>query len=194
MDDTLDLGGWFILRMASLDTLAVFDDLHSAGYPVWTPIERRIGRMPRTRKEYDKRFALMPSYVFARIDALDDLLKFALLPERNCPRFTVFRAQGAIPLIADSELNGLRYQEDTRRARFEKAQASKQKAPKFDEGLEVHLTESGFEGLKGTVIESKGRFTLVDIPGFAQPIKISSLLLQKDVLAGEVNEIGAKAA
>lgn len=189
--ETLDLGGWFILRMASSDTLPLVNALRKRGHDVWTPVERRIGRMPRTRKEYDKTLPIMPSYAFASVEAMDDILRLAVIPTSDLPRFTLFRHGLGFPLVADRELDVLRYHERQLQDRFDRYKAGKKKAPTFDIGLEVALSDAGFEGLKGKVVESRGRFTLVDIPGFAQPIRISSLLIAKDVLAGEAKESGA---
>lgn len=190
----LDLGSWCILRTGNLDTLPVHEALKKMGFAVWTPIERRIGRMPRTRKEYDRTYALMPTYVFAPSDRLDDLLALSVVPSINCPPFTIFRHGGGFPLIANLELDSLRSEEDRRRSIFERHKNKGRKAPVFEPGLEIKLSEAGFEGLFGTVVESKGSYTLVDIPGFKQPIQISSLLLQKDVIADELKETNAKAA
>lgn len=192
--DILDLGKWCILRMASLDTLPVKEALEKMGFEVWTPIERKAGRRPRTRKEYDKTLAITPSYVFAPADRLDDLLAMSVNPLSDCPRFTVFRHGDGFPLIADVELEALRHQERVRNEHYDKQQARKRKSPSFAPGLEVPLTAPGFEGLSGTVRESKGGQTWIDVPGFPMPIKIASLLLQSDVLANEAENCGARAA
>lgn len=184
-DDILDLGGWCILRTASRDTLSVCDDLKRAGFGAWTPRERRIGRKPRTRKQYNKIFAIMPTYVFAPASSMNSLLSLSIDPRRNCPPFTVFKYGDGFPLIADGELEALRVEEARRNAIFERQKNKGRKAPTFRVGLKVLLSEAGFKGLVGKVVESQGSFTLIDIPGFAYPIKIASLQLEKDMLAGE---------
>ncbi len=194
MADTLDLGSWCILRMASRDTLPVAKALEQMGYMVWTPCEERVRRMPRTRKKFVERLAIMPSYVFAPAGRLEDLLSLSVVPTFNCPSFTVFKYGDGFPLISDSELDALRSEESHRRERFERQRAKKRKAPTFERGLVVPLMEPGFEGLSGKVVETQGGYTLIEIPGFPQPIKISSLLLEKGVLASEVIDSGAKAA
>lgn len=194
--EELDLGSWCILRMASADTLSVMDALALKGFEVWTPVDRRIGRMPRTRKEYDKRFALMPSYVFAHVSGMDELLRLAMLPSKDVPRFSMFRHQGGFPLIAEADLSELRSEEKRRLGIFERWRISRMKAPIFSPGTEVLMAEGGFAGLLGKVVGSQGRYTLVDIPGFDQPLKISSLLLSEQSLREADNEFStaAKAA
>ena len=194
--EVLDLGGWCILRMASADTLAVHDHLAHSGFDVWTPTARKIGRMPRTRVEYDKRFALMPSYVFAHVSRIGDLMHMAMMPKSDCPRFSMFRHQGGFPLVADDELGFLRMEEDRHKGIFERWRRSRSKAPKIAQGTVVSMTEGAFAGLSGTVEEMQGQFALVNIPGFAKPIKIASLLLADSVLADSQPDSGtaAKAA
>jgi len=192
--DILDLGRWCILRTASLDTLKVTEALKKIGFNVWTPEERKIGRMPRTRKAFDKVFPIMPSYVFAEAHQIDGLRSLSESPTRDCPHFSVFKYGDGFPLVSDGELEALRSEEKHRNGIFERQKAKKTKAPVFEQGLEVLLTQGGFEGLEGKVVESKGSFTLVEIPGFPQPIKIASLLLQQDVVSEQPTNDGVKAA
>lgn len=186
----LDLGGWFILRMASADTLGLCRSLSAAGFRVWTPTDHKTGRRPRTRAEYDKVFPLMPSYIFAHTDGIEALARMAIVPVGDHPRFTLFRAGDGIPIIADSDLAGLRGEEQRRASIYDRWKQQRTKAPTFEKGKEVTLNKAGFDGLTGTVIQSNGRFTLVDMPGFSQPIKISSLLLLEDVAEAAESDKG----
>lgn len=179
-DHVLDLGGWFILRMSSAATLSLAEALTRAGFDVWTPVERTIGRMPRTRTEYDKAKALMPSYVFANICHFDDLARLAVVPNRECPRFSLFRYNGGVPLIADAELGALREEEVRTRNIFDRLKAKGKKGPAFVKGTHVRATSGGFEGLSGVVEDTQGQCTLVSYAGFHKPIKIASLLLLPD--------------
>ena len=179
-DDTLDLGSWFILRMASSDTLSVLKGLLKAGFDAWTPIERRRGRMPRTRTAYDKEFALMPSYVFVNIHHLAEIQHMALVPPRNIPRFTLFQYQGGVPLIADNQLDALRYEEGRLQAVYDRAVRKGKKGPRFNPGETIRIEEGPFAGMDGIVTDQTGQFTLVNFVGFASPIKISSLLLKRE--------------
>src|SRR5690606_1032057 len=62
--ETLDLGSWCILRTASVDTLHLAKSLRDVGLEVWAPVEKKVGRMPRTRTPIDRDVALMPCYAF----------------------------------------------------------------------------------------------------------------------------------
>lgn len=182
---TLDLGRWCILRMASASTLNVRDALNKAGFDVWTPIERKIGRRPRTRAHYDKRFALMPSYVFADARRIEDLVKLTMSPNPEV-RFTIFKHQGGFPLIADAELDALRQIEGRKLGIFERLKAKGKRPPTFAPGTTVQASSGGFEGLAGVVEETRGKFTLVSYAGFHKPIAIASLLLLPEVAMNQL--------
>jgi transcription antitermination factor NusG len=182
---TLDLGSWCILRMGSASTLSVFESLKRAGFNVWTPIERKVGRMPRTRAAFDKQFALMPSYVFAHVQHIEDLMRIAMAPHKDHPRFTMFKHQNGFPLIADEELEALRTIEGKKQSIFEKLKRQGVKGPVFGIGAAVRVPEGPFAGLTGEVSDQSGQFTLVNIAGFHRPVKISSILLLPDVAINE---------
>lgn len=185
--DTLDLGSWFILRMASADTLRIHRNLMQAGLSTWTPIERRFGRMPRTKARYEKEFALLPSYVFARVEHLDEILRIAMLPNKDIGRFSVFHHKGGIPLIADDQLRDLRAEESRVVGIFERLKRKGVKGPQFSKGAVIKLDEGPFAGLAGVVEGQQGQNTLVSFSGYHRPIKIASLLLREDMLAADVS-------
>lgn len=187
--DELDLGSWAILRMGSADTLRVVKALSDSGFNVWTPIESKASRMPRTRARYEKDVPIMPSYAFAHVDGLDALLRLAMIPRRDIPRFTVFHHQGGIPLIADWSLSPLREEEDRKARIFEKAKRKGIRAPVFAKGYEVTISEGSFAGLSGVVEDSRGQFTLVSFEGYHTPIQIASILLG----GSDANEVGLAA-
>ena len=83
--DVLDLGSWCILRMAGGDTLRLVRSLRAAGIEAWAPIEKRVAKMPRTGAPFDKESALMPSYVFAPVEHVDELLRLAHEQRRAHP-------------------------------------------------------------------------------------------------------------
>src|SRR3569623_1662835 len=179
--------------MSSASTLSVHESLSRAGFEVWTPIENKIGRMPRTRTRYEMRSALMPSYVCAHVRHIDDLAGIAMAPQKDHPRFSMFRYQGGFPLIADVELEALRYIEEKRRGIFAKLARKGQKGPTFNHGQQVRVPEGGFAGLSGVVEESHGQFTLVSFAGFHQPIKIASIHLQPCVASDSQPDDGEAA-
>ncbi len=180
MLDTLDLGGWFILRMASADTLAVVSALNRRGFTVWTPTVHKLGRMPRTRVEFDKKFPLMPTFAFVRYSDFEGVAKLAHTFTTDIPRFSIFRFGGGVPLVADNQLEALRREEARQNAIYERQKRRGMKGPSFGKGEAVKLPEGGFAGLSGTVEEQQGGFVLVNVEGFAQPIKIASILLESE--------------
>lgn len=178
-EDVLDLGSWCILRMASADTLRVTQSLKAAGFDVWTPTEWRVGRMPRTRARFDKPCAIMPSYSFARVEHIDELLRIAMLPGRRHPNFTVFHYRGGVPVIAESQLSALRVEEHDRREAFERSRWKGIKLERLAPGSEVQMPAGPFEGLSGIVEDTHGQYTLVNVDVFGKTtlIKVASLLL-----------------
>lgn len=178
-DDILDLGSWCILRMASADTLRVTKSLTEAGFEVWTPTEWQVARMPRTRARFDKPRPIMPSYSFARVEHLDELLRTAMLPGRQGPRFTVFHYRGGVPVVADAQLAPLRALERDLRNSFERARWKGVKINAIEPGTEVQLPAGAFEGLSGIVEDTQGQYTLVNVDVFGKTtlIKVASLLL-----------------
>ncbi len=182
----LDLGSWFICRMANVDTVKTYRALQANGFEVWTPIERKVRRTPRKRVSYDHEAPLTPSYVFARVEHLDDILNLSLRTNRGIPRFSVFHRQlGGVPLIADSALDQLRMEEDRLAAIFTKAKRAGQKAPTFEKGAVVKLEEGPLMGMSGIVEGQQGQYTLVSYAGFHEPIKISSILLLDEAQAAK---------
>jgi transcription antitermination factor NusG len=183
MNTTLDLGSWVILRMAGGDTLRLVRSLKTAGIEAWAPIEKRVARMPRTKAPFDKESALMPSYVFAPVDHVDELLRLAHAQQRAHPKFAVFRHRGGIPLIADDQLDALR-SEEARKARvFDKWKRKGVKGPVLPKGTEVRFPDGPFQGMSGIVESAEGQFTLVatTIFGKSVEIKVASCLLLENV-------------
>lgn len=183
-----DLGSWIILRCSSTDTLRVAKSLKDAGLEVWTPVERKRARMPKTRALTDRPAALMPSYVFGRVEHVDELLRLAVNPGREHPRFTVFRYQGGVPLIADDQLDALRGEQDRRQRVFDKWKRKGWKGAPLTPGMGVNLPDGPFAGMTGIVEGTEGQFTLVDIDifGKAVTIKVASCLLRPDMAEGEL--------
>lgn len=182
MADTLDLGSWFILRMASADTLRIHRNLTNCGMATWTPIERKFGRTARTRTRFEKEVALLPSYVFAKVECLDDILRIAMLPSKDVGRFSVFHHKGGIPLIADDQLRDLRAEESRVIGIFERLKRKGMKGPQISKGAVIKMQEGPFAGLSGVVEGQQGQNTLVSFAGYHRPIKIASLLLHPGVV------------
>lgn len=182
--NTLDLGQWVILRCASADTLKLCKSLSDEGLHVWSPVERKMGRMRKTRDRFFKEAALMPSYVFASAPQLDAFRLLEVEWPRRHPGFSLYRFKGCIPLIADDQLDGLREEENRIGRVFDRAQRRGRKGPKLAPGTAVRLPDGPFAGISGIVEDVQGQYTLVDIDVFgkATTIKVASLLLADNVI------------
>lgn len=186
--DTLDLGSWFILRCASADTLKVVGQLQKRGFEVWTPVRNVLGKPRKGGEVNQKKHAITPGYVFANLQQFTDLLELADMPSADAPRFTVFRVDGTgrqtgfegVPLISDLHLAALQHHEEKLQRQYDAALAKSKEPPKFDKGHVAPIKGGGFDGLEATVLEQRGRYVLVDVPGFNMPIEISALLLAGD--------------
>jgi transcription antitermination factor NusG len=197
--NTLDLGSWIILRMSSGDTLKVAASLTAAGLEVWTPIERSIGRMGVSRTRIRKEAAMMPSYAFGRVEHIDELLRLAMTPRREHPRFTVFHHKGGVPLIADDQLDAIRGEEVRSHRLFERFRRRGKKGPKLEPGSEVKLPDGPFAGFTGIVEDQQGQFTAVGLTIFGKPvtIKVASLLLDPGMAESDLPDgraVSARAA
>lgn len=182
----LDLGSWVILRMASGDTLRLVKSLRTAGIEAWAPVEKRVAKMPRTGAPFDKESALLPSYVFAPVEHVDELLHLEHAQRRAHPRFTVFRYRNGIPLVADDQLDALRTEENRKGRVFEKWRRRGMKGPVLAKGTEVRLPDGPFQGFTGIVEDVQGQYTLVCASIFGKPveIKVASCLLAENVARG----------
>lgn len=180
-DDTLDLGGWFILRCASADTLKVAGHLKRRGFEVWTPVHKKLGKPRKDGEPNEKRYAVTPGYVFAGLHDLPKIDALASVPSSDVPRFTLFRtSDGSAPLIAGKQLDALREHESDLQRAYDEAVLKSKPIPVFEAGHVSPLRGGGFDGLTATVIEHRGKFVLVNVPGFNMPIEVSSLLLMDD--------------
>ena len=176
----LDLGAWFILRMANVDTVKVYRALLAYGIEAWTPIERKVRRTPRKRLPYDSEAALLPSYVFASAAQLDEVLKLSRRPNREIPQFSVLHHLNGVPLIDDCQLDALRGEEGRLGKIFERLKRMGRKGPKLLPGDSVKMHEGPMMGLSGVVEGQQGQYTLISFDGFPSSIKISSILLLPD--------------
>jgi transcription antitermination factor NusG len=179
----LDLGSWVILRMASGDTLKVAASLTAAGLDVWTPVERKVRRIGESRTRARHEIAMVPSYAFGRVEHVDELLRLAMLPQREHPRFSVYHRRGGIPLVADEQLNALRGEVERSQRLFDRFRRRGKKGPKLEPGSEVRLPDGPFAGFTGVVEEQQGQFTEISLTifGKARSIKVASLLLAPDM-------------
>lgn len=195
--------GWIILRTSGSSTMPLARGLRDAGYDAWTPIEIQNRRRPRSKDRYDREWAVMPSYVFAREDRLVDLVKLSRQPAQcyrrwdaeqekmvmhGIPYFSVFRYDDRFPVVDNSSLEPLRV--------IERRTAPKPKAAVFGSGDKVRLVEGSFAGMSGVVQSSKGDYAMVSFPNYPIAIKIARLLLLSDMILTDepVGGIAAQAA
>lgn len=169
---------WCILRVGSQRTIALAESLAKSGFHVWTPVATVKRRRPRSKLHREITVPIMPSYVFARADQLPALFSEASNPATDHPNFTIARWAGKIPTISDRQLDALRVEE--RRA------IPPKKAKPYQQGDAVRVLDGAWAGLPGIVRTGRGRYTWVDIPGFAQPIRITSMLLMEEAQAQSV--------
>ncbi|WP_242186548.1 hypothetical protein [Sphingomonas sp. CARO-RG-8B-R24-01] len=114
---------------------------------------------------------MMPSFVFARGNALPELADVLALPVSPHPPFSIFRYNGRIPLIADREVERLRT--------AERKVVPKAKQRVFSPGTRVHIPEGAFAGLSGIVEDGNGKSTMVCFGGNVS-FNIATFLLQPD--------------
>ncbi|MGY2732797.1 transcription termination/antitermination NusG family protein [Sphingomonas sp. UYP23] len=193
-DDRFHLRGlWVILRTSGGRTLALVDSLREVGFDVWTPIEERSRLAARNRELVEQVVAILPGYVFARYDRLDDLLNLSRSPTLNYqvwdaekrkmvtrghPHFSVFQMHGRVRPQSDLSLVPLRALEaalqkvaDRRRERA----GQKGSPPIFAAGQIVRVGEGSFGGLELTVAETNnGKDVKLTHPDWTWPIEISA--------------------
>lgn len=181
------MSDWCILRTAPRSTMALAASLADDGYDVWTPIETVTKRVPRASAKFEVRLPIMPSYVFARVRHLVDLLQLAELPVKprrgaGCRQpahsdFHVLHAFGRIPLVAEKHLAELRLTEAKRTP-------IKRAAYSFPRNEVVRVTKGIFGGLDGIVVRSTPAKTTIQFGG-AFPTEIPTSLLERKAVKGE---------
>lgn len=176
--------GWCILRTCSRHTLTLAESLAKDGFEVWTPIETKTIRVPRANAKRTVLLPIMPSYIFARVHHLIDLLQLADMPVK--PRrgaglrdaahagFSVLHAFDRIPIVADRHLNELR--------RLEAKRTPIKKAPySFPRNASARVEKGIFGGMVGVVVRSTPAATILRFEkGF--PVEIPTSLLSLDVI------------
>lgn len=166
--------GWCILRTSGGKTLGLAASLNAANIEAWTPMQKTSRRRSRSKVRVQVDAPMMPTFVFVKACHLPDLEICLQLPINPHPAFSIFRYQGAIPILAGGEIAGLR------QAEWESNGAPK-KANPFPPGTDVTLTEGAAAGMSGIVETAKGKFALVAFGGSVR-WKIATFLLRSDVI------------
>lgn len=204
---------WCILRTSSSQTLNLAASLTDAGYEVWAPTELREKRIGKARKVTEQSFAIMPSFVFARMKHLADLLLLSHSPTLNYrvwdseqrrmvvkghPAFSVFRSNGQVRPQTDASLTDLRTLEASlQKAAERRREQAKQKGPtpRFKAGQVVKVDGGGFEGLRLTVAEAnEGKVVKLIHPDWMWTVEISAWKLRDVQLSQASPEQGTALA
>ncbi|MFS0737540.1 transcription termination/antitermination NusG family protein [Sphingomonas sp. 1P06PA] len=171
---------WFMLRTSGPKTLPLARSLASAGLDVWTPIEVRNRRRPRSKARVEIEVPVMPTFVFARASQLSQVSQILARPMTGHARFSLFLYDGRIPFIADREVQSLREVEERSRDALKRAQRKNQRRS-FPAGTEVRVPEGSFAGMSGIVKQGDDRFALVCFGG-SMTVKIATFLLEADAI------------
>ncbi len=189
--------GWCILRTSARQTLDLAASLADAGYDVWTPVEIRERLAGRKRELVEQRIAIVPGYVFARMDDLTGLLSLSRSPTLNYlawdaekgrmvgkghPHFSVFHLHGRCRPQHDKSLAPLRaIEESLQKAAARRKEQAKHKGPipQFRVGQLVRVDGGGFEGLTMTVAKANdGKQVTLIHPDWVWTVEISAWKLR----------------
>lgn len=176
---------WCILRTAGPRTLPLTRSLAAAGFDVWTPVQTGARRKPRSQTTTEFEAPIVPTFVFARADRINDLRRIASLPVNPHPAFSVFHPFDSAPLIADAEIDGLRRYE---RRCNEIATRNKAKAHRreFAIGEGVNVLDGAWQGLSGIVEAGDGKQARVSFGGNLCVTIATFYLVPNDVEGGQL--------
>ena len=172
---------WFILRTAGRSTLLLAKTLAEDGFDVWAPSRTQTIRVPRMNVRREVKLPLLPSFVFARVPHLVELLELAQMPVK--PRrgsgwgrpahngFSVFHYLDAIPVLTDIHLEPLRL--------AERKTIQRKDAPRFDRGAMVRANAGVFEGMRGKVERCRSGKAIVVFEGGSKRWEIPTFLLSE---------------
>jgi hypothetical protein len=147
---------WIILRTKARHTLPLAESLGKAGFEAWTPAKVEQRRVMRSRTRVEVRAPLLPNIVFARSTHVWELSSIANSERTQHPGFSLLHHLDRIPVIADSELNPLRWEEDRERLKEdrERLKETRKERRTFNRGQAVSTRAAGFEGMSGIVEKS----------------------------------------
>jgi len=151
---------WCILRTTGARTIPLARSLMAAGIEAWTPVKTIEVREGRARRRASKDLAIAPTFVFARGCHLHDLGLICQLFVSPHPAFSIFRYAGRVPLVSDTEIKGLRAEEERG---WVKALRAERHA--FAKGQRLAMPEGAFFGMTGVVESSDGKSVVVDLGG-----------------------------
>jgi transcription antitermination factor NusG len=176
--------GWIILRTSGAKTIPLSESLAQAGFDVWTPRYIQTGK--KGGKDVETQISIIPTFLFARAVHIADLAEISEAPVSQHPDFSFFRHAGRIPLIADSEIGGLRKAEEQSRV---KSRRSKRRALVM--GQRVKFTQGAFAGMGGEVVKlnRNGKAALVAFGGGLN-VEIEAWQMPDDLVCNDTSELG----
>jgi hypothetical protein len=192
MSEKISDDRWCILRTSGLRTLALTKSLVEGDIEAWTPTRIVTDRALRCRKRVEREVAIAPTFVFAKARHLGDLACMRTLPVNPHPSYSIFTYAGRIPLVTNSEIVGLRDEEERNqvahaamkeRQRQEDAREVRRKDRRdFPDGTPVKTSRQAFQGMTGIIEQSKGNYALVMFPGWSRSVKIDTCELLEDII------------
>lgn len=180
MNEDRGKAGWIILRTSASKTLRLAETLREDGFDVWTPSQKRSQRVPRRNGFHNVVTPIIPTFLFARVWHLVDLLELAAMPERPRrgaggrkpahPAFRVFRDSDSerIPVVGDAEIRPLRQAE---------RRSASRRPGRYEPGDAVKVTDGIYGGIVGEVVRSSRHKTLVDFGGWMS-VEVSTFILK----------------
>lgn len=178
--------GWCILRTSGAKTLPLAKSLAAAGFDVWTPIEGKDRRRPRSKARVEFEAPILPTFVFARAEHLGAIAECQAILASPHPGFSIYHHCGRVPVLADDEIEDLRqFERDASRALEISRRKIRRQA--FAAGAVVRLDEGGFAGMSGVVKSDDGKFAAVCFGGSFH-VKIASWLLDADAVEDAASE------
>lgn len=190
------MADWCILQTSPSSTVRLAASLREAGIDAWTPVEVQERRVGRARKRVDVLLPITPTFVFAPLDRMGELLEQSHSPARlfrvwdaelrrmvtkGCPFFRVFRHAGEYPSLSEAQLAPLRHLE----MKLKRPPKPKQ----FALGQRVRLIQPRhfLEGMSGLVSRLRGNSVEVEFTGWHLPLVIASGYLSAVDMESAVN-------
>lgn len=199
---------WIILQTSSGRTLPLCRSLTDAHIQAWSPRrtiwrpaqgQRRRTVLGLTRHMIEVDVPILPGFVFAREEHIDDLVRIALSPATIHPAFSVFQFAGRAPLIGDAAIAGLLHaeaeamaaaqakrdaisREEERRSRAnqmrterERRKALRSQRKDFALGERVGVIDMpAFSGIVGEVVKSAGTTATIDFGGLFGEVQVEA--------------------
>lgn len=190
---------WIILQTSSARTLPLNRSLSEAGIAAWSPArtiwrpapgQRRRLALGMRRKMIEVDVPILPGFVFAGSQHIDELIEIAMSPVTRHPAFALFQMAGRAPIIGEASIAGLRRAEaeaaeaaqmrrdaqsrdDARRARAElmrtereRRKALRRERRDFAPGERVAVIDMpAMAGMTGEVRRSTGAIATIDFGG-----------------------------